>query len=319
MSTLTTPTGGAGSTFEPRPPTIYAPPTKIAADTYVIHQVQEALGEPLFVYLNSLVILGKEPVIVDTGTPGNRSQWMEDVFAIVEPDDVQWVFLSHDDVDHSGNLDQVMQRCPNAKLVCNWAMVERHSNCFNFPLERCRWIMHEESFDAGDRTLQALRPPVFDSPTTRGLFDSKTGVYWAVDTFATPLVQSFTLTYTSQVAPINLTLAARTKVVYGKGVTLHGLLRQGSLALGGQTVTLASKPFGSSVYTPFATPVTHLIGTYSTLVKPTMQTAYQASATGVTTPPTMTVFVSQLLKLSVRRSGGSLIRLWPSATVSPRS
>jgi hypothetical protein len=47
--------------------------------------------------------------------------------------------------------------------------------------------MHEESFDAGDRTLHAMRPPLYDSPTTRGLFDSSTGVYWAVDTFATPL------------------------------------------------------------------------------------------------------------------------------------
>lgn len=28
---------------------------------------------------------------------------------------------------------------------------------------------------------------MFDSPTTRGLFDPTTGVYWAVDTFATPL------------------------------------------------------------------------------------------------------------------------------------
>ena len=44
-----------------------------------------------------------------------------------------------------------------------------------------------ESFDVGDRTLQAIRPPVFDSPTTRGLYDPKTKVYWAVDTFATPL------------------------------------------------------------------------------------------------------------------------------------
>ena len=80
-----------------------------------------------------------------------------------------------------------MTACPNAKLVCNWAMVERHTNCFNFPLERCRWIMHDESFSIGDRTLHAVRPPVFDSPTTRGLFDPTTGVYWAVDTFATPL------------------------------------------------------------------------------------------------------------------------------------
>ena len=66
-------------------------------------------------------------------------------------------------------------------------MVERHTNCFDFPLDRCRWVMHGESFDVGDRTLQAIRPPVFDSPTTRGLYDPTTKVYWAVDTFATPL------------------------------------------------------------------------------------------------------------------------------------
>jgi len=174
-------------TFAPAAPTTYVPPTRIATDTWVIHQVQPALGQPLFVYLNSLVILGKEPMIVDTGTPANRKQWMEDAFSIVEPTDVRWIFLSHDDVDHTGNLDETMTACPNAKLVCNWAMVERHTNCFDFPLDRCQWVMDGESLDIGDRTLRALRPPVFDSPTTRGLFDPTTGVYWAVDTFATPL------------------------------------------------------------------------------------------------------------------------------------
>jgi flavorubredoxin len=174
-------------TFTPLAPTTYFPPSQIAADTWVIHQVQPALGQPLFVYLNSMVILGAEPMIVDTGTPANREQWLKDAFSLVEPTDVRWVFLSHDDVDHTGNLDQVMSACPNAQLVCSWAMVERHTNCFEFPLDRCRWITDGETLDIGDRQLRALRPPVYDSPTTRGLFDPTTGVYWAVDTFATPL------------------------------------------------------------------------------------------------------------------------------------
>jgi flavorubredoxin len=175
------------SAFAPTCPTIKVPPTKIAEDTWVIHSVQEALGQPLFVYLNSMVIKGAEPMIVDTGTIANRAQWLEDAFSLVDPKDVKWIYLSHDDVDHSGNLEQVMEACPNARLVCNWAMVERHANCFEFPLDRCQWVMDGDSLDIGDRTLLALRPPVYDSPTTRGLFDPTTGVYWAVDTFATPL------------------------------------------------------------------------------------------------------------------------------------
>ena len=175
------------TTFSPVVPTIRVPPKRIAADTWMIHSVQQALGQPLFIYLNSMVILGAEPMIVDTGTVANRAQWLEDVFSLVDPADVRWIFLSHDDVDHTGNLDEALSACPNARLVCNWAMVERHTNCFEFPHDRCRWVMDGETLDIGDRTLQAWRPPVYDSPTTRGLFDPTTGVYWSVDCFATPL------------------------------------------------------------------------------------------------------------------------------------
>ena len=173
--------------FAPLQPTVRAEPELVGNDTWLLHSVQEATGAPLFVYLNSMVIKGREPVIIDTSTPANREHFLEDVFGLVEPEDVKWVFLSHDDVDHTGNLEIVMERCPNATLVSSWAITERHSNAFDFPLSRCRWINDGDSFDAGDRTLRAVRPPLYDSPTTRGLFDETTGVYWAVDSFACPM------------------------------------------------------------------------------------------------------------------------------------
>lgn len=173
-------------TFAPEAPTIHVPPTRVDSDTWVIHQVQQALGAPLSVYLNSMVIAGDEPAIIDTGSLNNRSQWMDDVFGIVDPADVRWVFLSHDDADHTGNLVPVLEACPNAVLVCSWALVERFSNAFSFPLQRCRWLNDGESIDLGDRRIMAIRPPVYDSPATRGFLDERSGVYWAVDAFATP-------------------------------------------------------------------------------------------------------------------------------------
>lgn len=173
--------------YQPLAPQRRLAPQYVGPDTWLIRQVQEASGAPLCVYINSLLIAGAEPVIVDTGSAANRTQWLDDTFGIVDPTDVRWVFLSHDDVDHTGNLDEVMSRCPNATLVCNWSMVERFSNAFHFPLPRCRWIDHDERIDAGDRTLRAFRPPLYDSPTTRGLLDERTGIYWAVDAFSTPM------------------------------------------------------------------------------------------------------------------------------------
>jgi flavorubredoxin len=163
-------------------------PSLIAAETFLIHNHNGEGEGPVSVALNSMVIRGAEPVIVDTGVASNRDQYLADVFSIVDPTDVRWVFISHDDIDHTGAVNDVMDLCPNATLIINWFLMERMGDTLAVPPTRRRWVGDGESFDAGDRTLYAVRPPVFDSPTTRGLFDSTTGVYWSSDAFATPML-----------------------------------------------------------------------------------------------------------------------------------
>ena len=98
---------------------------------------------------------------------------------------MRWVFISHDDHDHIGNLPFVLEQCPNATLVCSFSIVPRLAGDVELPLERMRWVDPGRSFDVGDRTIQAVRPPMFDSPATRGLFDATTGLFWAADSFGT--------------------------------------------------------------------------------------------------------------------------------------
>lgn len=161
-------------------------PTEVAPDTFLVHD-HHGEGGPAVVTFNALVIRGQEPVVVDTGEADNRDRYLEDVFSLVEPEDVRWVFISHDDVDHTGNLNALMANAPNATALISWFMVERMGATLEVPMDRWRWIGDGESFDAGDRTLHTVRPPVFDSPTTRGLYDPTTGVYWSSDAFAAPL------------------------------------------------------------------------------------------------------------------------------------
>jgi flavorubredoxin len=162
--------------------TLPADPHQVAAETFLIPTVA---AEPsgAFVTVSTLVIRGAEPVIVDTGCSLVRDEWLAKVLSVVEPADVRWVFISHDDHDHIGNLEAVLDLCPQATLVGNWSMTTRLGGDLELPLHRMRWADAGESFDAGDRTLHLVRPPLFDSPATRGLFDPTTGVLWAVDTF----------------------------------------------------------------------------------------------------------------------------------------
>lgn len=161
----------------------FLPTQLLAPETFLIRQIGGEGTAPELVHLNSMVIRGAEPVIIDTGIALTGEAWQDEVFGIVEPADVRWIFLSHDDNDHTGNLHAVLERCPNATLVTNWFSVERMSTEGMLPLERLRMINPGESFQAGPRTLTAIVPPTFDSPTTRGLYDSSTGVYWAADSF----------------------------------------------------------------------------------------------------------------------------------------
>jgi len=159
-------------------------PHRIAPETWLIPNLAPA-GDGLWLPVHSMVIRGREPVIVDTGAPVHRTQWLEKVFAVVEPEDVRWIFLSHDDGDHTGGLLDVLERCPKATLVTNFFSVERLAlEKPALPLERMRWIEPGGRLDVGDRVLQLFRPPIFDGPTTRGLHDPATSAMWIVDTFA---------------------------------------------------------------------------------------------------------------------------------------
>ena len=179
---VTQTTNHQGATMHETPIPTTAP-VKVAPDTYLIPNL--AAAEPgTYVPVNSLVILGEEPIIVDTGAPVHREHWLDMVFGLVDPEDIRWVFLSHEDGDHTGSLDQVLEAAPQATLVMNFFSTERLGLERPVHLERMIWREPGETFDAGDRRLRLVLPPIFDGPATRGLFDEKTGVLWSVDTFA---------------------------------------------------------------------------------------------------------------------------------------
>lgn len=171
---------------DPTPKTRFGP-TRIAPETFLVHDHHGEGSAPVSVGLNTMVIRGAEPVVVDTGMAEHRNQFLADVFSLVDPEDIRWVFISHDDVDHTGNVNELMAAAPNATLVIDWFMQERMGGSLEVPPSRWRWAQDGDTLDVGDRTLHLVRPPIYDSPTTRGLFDPTTGVYWGSDAFAAPM------------------------------------------------------------------------------------------------------------------------------------
>jgi hypothetical protein len=160
-------------------------PTEVAEGSYLVHQIVDFPPLPLSSHTNSLVIQAEQPVIVDTGSRYNRDEWLKDVFSLVDASEVGWVFVSHPDPDHAGNLEAVLRSCPKARLVCGPLFAEYVS--FDLPADTLIWPPpspgNPAKFDAGDREMLLVPPPRYDNPLTMGLLDSKTGAYWAADAF----------------------------------------------------------------------------------------------------------------------------------------
>lgn len=133
--------------------------------------------------VNAMVLRGKEPMILDTLAIVHRDVFLDEVFRIVEPEDVRWLFLSHEDRDHSGAIMQVMQMCPKAKLVTNFLGLGKLHEEFDFDPHRIHILNDGDSLDIGDRVVHAIRPPLYDSSATTGIWDPKSEIYYGADCF----------------------------------------------------------------------------------------------------------------------------------------
>jgi hypothetical protein len=159
-------------------------PTQIAPDTFVVHDVIGD-GHNGQVPCNVLVIRGAEPVVVDTGVAEHGAELLADIFALVEPADLRWVMVSHADADHAGNLDALVAAAPQVTVLAGAATHAAGPAGWARPRRRC--VVDGERVLAGDRRLLVVAPPVFDAAPTLGLYDTATGVWWAVDALATPV------------------------------------------------------------------------------------------------------------------------------------
>lgn len=136
--------------------------------------------------VNAFVIHATQPVLVDTGVSALREPFLDALRATIDPAAIRWIWLSHMDADHVGNLEEAMAIAPEARIVTTFLgmgkMMLRH-----FDTSRVHLLEPGAVIDAGDRTLVPLKPVYYDAPETMGFFDTRTRVLFAADAFGTLL------------------------------------------------------------------------------------------------------------------------------------
>jgi flavorubredoxin len=139
--------------------------------------------------VNAFVVKGAAPMLVDTGVAVESRDFIAALETVIDPADLEWIWLTHTDFDHTGALHQLLERNPRLRVVTTFLGVGILSLSAPLPLDRVTFVNPGETITIGGRELVAFRPPVFDNPSTTGFYDRTSGTLFSSDCFGA-LLQS---------------------------------------------------------------------------------------------------------------------------------
>lgn len=157
--------------------------------------------------MNAFLLHAAEPVLVDTGAGLLSPQFLDALASIIRLDEIRWIWLTHEDRDHTGSLNRLLELAPNARVIADFFAIGRLGPEQSFPLDRLHVVTEGDRISVGDRDLTAIRPPLFDSPSTTGILDNSSGVLFSSDCFGAPLpsVDEAAVTSIAEIDPLTLT------------------------------------------------------------------------------------------------------------------
>ncbi len=132
--------------------------------------------------VNAFVIHAAQPMLVDTGAAALGAPVMAALGAAVDPADLRYIWLSHMDADHLGNLDAVLALAPEAKILTNFLGMAKMM-LQGRDTSRVALVQPSDVIDLGDRMIVPLKPPYYDAPETTGFFDTRSRVLFSADAF----------------------------------------------------------------------------------------------------------------------------------------
>jgi flavorubredoxin len=133
--------------------------------------------------INAFVIKGSEPVLVDTGAVVDSAEFTTALRSVIDPADLKWIWLTHTDFDHIGSLHQLLAKNPRIRVITTYLGVGIMSLSAPLPMDRVHLVNPGQTITVGNRTLTAVKPPVFDNPCTTGFYDDKSGAFFSADCF----------------------------------------------------------------------------------------------------------------------------------------
>lgn len=137
---------------------------------------------------NAYIVRGSKGVaLIDTADPELREEFMQNIATL---DRVDYIVSQHTEQDHSGLLPELLERFPNAPLLCTDKARDLLITHLAIPEARIRVVADGESVSLGDKTLVFVYTPWVHWPETMCTFVPESKCLFSCDFFGSHLAAS---------------------------------------------------------------------------------------------------------------------------------
>lgn len=134
------------------------------------------------VHNNAFLVRGdRKSMLIDAGAPSDSGALMDQLASLLGPDELDYVFLSHMDMDHIGAVPELLRRYPRMRVVGQMGNLSR-GPLHGIPSERFAVVFGGQTIELGNRALTVQDGFLADGPT-QWLLDSRTLTCFTSDAF----------------------------------------------------------------------------------------------------------------------------------------
>ena len=139
---------------------------------------------PRGVAYNSYVLLDEKTVLFDTVDRSVVGQFFENLTAVLDGKDLDYLVVDHMEPDHSSAISEVLVRYPNAQVVCTKAASLILNQFFNCDISSRSILVGEgDTLSVGRHTLTFVMAPMVHWPEVMMTYDNISGALFCADAF----------------------------------------------------------------------------------------------------------------------------------------
>ncbi len=132
---------------------------------------------------NSYLIRGEKIALVDTSHEKFRQLYFDSLNGLINPEEIDYLIISHTEPDHSGLVRDILQLAPNITVVGSKVAIQFLENLVHHPFQR-QLVKNGDQLDLGNgHILEFVNAPNLHLPDTIFTYDHGSGILFTCDAF----------------------------------------------------------------------------------------------------------------------------------------